>query len=228
MTQLYVWFVILGFGSVAAALATGFRHDPGAPSLHYAYNAALFAAYMLVHTIMMMPWFKKLVSKDPAGSPSERRLYMIVAVVTWIGLYLAHWPVPGPTLVLPEWLAYLGACAFMMSFLAFVEGSTFESIKSFAGVPGYGQTHGAAAQTPLQTEGSYASVRHPMYRGAVLMGLTSLLIHPNAAQLAWAMVMGVSFIAFIPFEERQLIAGRGDEYREYMRRTPYRIARGIW
>lgn len=228
MTQLYVWFVILGFGSVSAALVLGFRHDASAPAVHYAYNAALFVGYMVVHSIMMTPWFKKLVADDPAGSPGERRLYMIVAAVTWIAVYLVHWPVPGPALVLPEWLAYLGACAFMMSFLAFVEGSTFESIKGFAGVPGYEQTHGAASQTPLQTEGSYASVRHPMYRGAVYMGLTSLLIHPNAAQLAWAMAMGVAFIAFIPVEERQLIAGRGDEYRAYMRRTPYRLLRGIW
>ncbi len=37
-----------------------------------------------------------------------------------------------------------------------------------------------------------------------------------------------SFVGFVPFEERQLLAARGDEYREYMRATPYRIMRGVW
>lgn len=228
MTRLYVLLAIIGFGSVSAALVMGFRHDPNAPAVHYGYNFVLFAAYMTAHTIMMTPWFKKLVANDPAGSPGERRLYMVVAVVTWILIYLFHWPMPGPSFAVPAWLSYLGACGFMMSFLAFVEGSTFDTIKGFAAVPGYEQTHGAAADTPLQTEGSYASVRHPMYRGAVLMGLTSLLIHPNAAQAAWALAMGVAFVTFIPIEEQQLIAGRGEEYRDYMKKTPYRIFRGIW
>ena len=60
------------------------------------------------------------------------------------------------------------------------------------------------------------------------MGLTSLLLHPNAAQLAWAGIMGLTFLTFIPIEEKQLLKGRGDEYREYMKQTPYRIFRGVW
>jgi protein-S-isoprenylcysteine O-methyltransferase Ste14 len=37
-----------------------------------------------------------------------------------------------------------------------------------------------------------------------------------------------SFLAFIPFEERQLLRARGDAYRAYIGETPYRVFRGIW
>jgi protein-S-isoprenylcysteine O-methyltransferase Ste14 len=228
MSKLYSWFAILGLGSVGAVLAIGFRHDPDAPSLNYAYNAALFIGYMAIHYLMMTPAFKKLVSKSAQGSSAERRLYMVVAIVTWVAMYAIHKPMPGLAFTTPDWLYFVGACAFLMSFLAFNEGTTFEALKSFSGVSGTVQTHGAAIDAPLQTEGSYASVRHPMYRGAVLMGLSSLLLHPNTAQLAWVVTISLTFASFIPIEEKQLIQGRGDEYRNYMKDTPYRIFRGIW
>lgn len=67
-----------------------------------------------------------------------------------------------------------------------------------------------------------------MYRGFVFAGLSSLLVHANMAQLFWVIVVGASLILFIPFEERELLAARGDEYRAYMQLTRYRLIRGIW
>ena len=78
------------------------------------------------------------------------------------------------------------------------------------------------------TQGSYASVRHPMYRAAFYLAFSSLLVHPNAGQLLFAILTSAGFLGFIPFEEHQLIEARGDAYRNYMRATPYRVFRGIW
>ena len=77
-------------------------------------------------------------------------------------------------------------------------------------------------------DGPYASVRHPMYRAAFFATLASLLIHPNAGQLLFAIMVTASFVGFIPFEEHQLLKARGEEYRAYMARTPYRVFRGVW
>ena len=41
-------------------------------------------------------------------------------------------------------------------------------------------------------------------------------------------MIAVSFLGFIPFEERQLLTARGDEYRAYIAHTPYRVFRGVW
>lgn len=67
-----------------------------------------------------------------------------------------------------------------------------------------------------------------MYRAALVGGLCSLLIHPHAAQAFWVVLVGFTFVAFIPIEERQLIAARGEAYERYMRQTPHRLFRGVW
>jgi protein-S-isoprenylcysteine O-methyltransferase Ste14 len=225
---MYGWFANLGLMTVSAALLVGFRHDPSAPAVNYVYDALLFAAYMVVHYVMMTPRYKTLATGKPEGSQAERRVYIVVAIVTWVIVYAVHWPLPGPALVAHPVMVYLGTCAFLLSFLAFLEGATFESLKGLFGIPGVDQTHSAGAGTALLTTGSYAAVRHPMYRGATCMCLASVLIHPNAAQLVWAVAVAATFILFIPLEERQLLRLRGDEYRVYMQVTRYRLLRGIW
>jgi protein-S-isoprenylcysteine O-methyltransferase Ste14 len=110
----------------------------------------------------------------------------------------------------------------------FFEGTTRESLDGILGVPGAAMQYSHGSETPLQTEGQYAQVRHPMYRAIILMGVAALVYHPNAAQLLWTIMLGVSFIAFIPAEEARLLAARGEEYRRYCERTRYRLFRGIW
>ncbi len=95
-------------------------------------------------------------------------------------------------------------------------------------MPGTELSHSVGAETPLMTEGPYARVRHPMYRAAFFYAFSSLLIHPNAGQLLFAVMVSASFLGFISFEERQLIKARGEEYRDYMRRTPYRVFHDLW
>lgn len=226
--RLYGWFAFLGLTTLVAALLVGFRNEADAPASNYAFNGVWFAIYMAVHYAMMQPWFKKAVTGRPEGSPAERRVYVSVAVLGWVALYAFHRPLPGPELALPAWAGYLGTCGVLLGFLGFVEGATFESLKGLVGIPGREQTHALAAETPLLTEGSYASVRHPMYRGFLAACAASLLIHPNGAQLAWAILLGATFIVFIPLEERQLLAARGEEYQRYMQVTRYRVVRGVW
>ena len=116
----------------------------------------------------------------------------------------------------------------MLSVLLFFQGTTFETIDGLLGVAGSqgGYSHGA--ETPLFTSGAYAGVRHPMYRASLLASLSCVVVHPNAAQLFWAILLPATFVAYIPIEEAQLLAARGNEYREYQQRTPYRLFRGIW
>lgn len=228
MRRLYWVFAFVGVMTPFAAFLYGFRYDPAASPENYAFNIALFAGFIFVHLVMTRPWFKRSLYGKPAGSPGERRVYIAIAIVSWVALILLQRPLPGPALVAPEWVRFLGICLMLLCHLAFFEGSTFAMLNGFLGVPGAAMSHSHGAETPLLTEGSYASVRHPMYRAAFLSGLFSLLIHPNAAQLLWAALFGGTFAAFIPFEESQLIAARGEAYRAYMQRTRFRLFPGVW
>lgn len=228
MRRLYWLFAFVGVMTPFAAFLYGFRYDPAAAPGNYGFNIALFAGFIFVHLVMTRPWFKRSLYGKPEGSSAERRLYVSIAIVSWVALLLLRRPLPGPSLTPPEWVRFLGVCLMLLSHLAFFEGATFTMLNGFLGVPGAAMSHSHGAETPLLTEGSYAKVRHPMYRAALLSGLFSLLIHPNAGQLLWAALFGGTFVAFIPFEESQLMQARGAAYRAYMQHTPHRLFPGVW
>ncbi len=217
-----------GLFSVFGSLLYGFRYNPAAQAGNYLINLMLYAVFVAPHLVMTRAWFKRALWGNPAGSPRERRVYISVTLLTWFVVLWFHQPLPGGALSLPTVLRFIGVIGFLMSFLMFFQGITFQAVDGLLGVPGSVSAYSHGLETPLFTEGAYAQVRHPMYRAVVLMGVSALIIHPNLAQVFWTAIIGVTFIGFIPAEEAQMIAARGDDYREYMRRVPYRLFRGIW
>jgi protein-S-isoprenylcysteine O-methyltransferase Ste14 len=228
----YRVFAYYGLMAVFGSLLFGFAHDAAAPASNFRFNLLLYAAFVAPHLVMTRPWFKRAVWGNPAGSPAERRVYIAIAVVTWLAVLALHRPVPGGEVELPHWLAVIvhfsGVVGFLYCFFLFVQGATLNVLDGLLGVPGAAMSFSHGPETPLFTDGPYAEVRHPMYRAALLAGLSSLLIYPNAGQLLWAVLIAVTFIGFIPVEEAQLIRARGDDYRRYRERTPYRLIKGIW
>ncbi len=227
-SRIYALFAYLGVMTIPASFIMGFKYDPTAPVANYGYNLALYAAYIAIHFVMTLPRFKKTVYGRPQGASSERRIYVTVAIVTWIILYALHKPVPGFAVVPDYWVQYFGLCMVLVGVFAFFEFATFDALNSLFGVHGSEMSHSAGGETKLQTEGSYSKVRHPMYRAAVILYLSSLIIHPNSAQLLFAVLVTLSFVLFIPFEEAALIRGRGEEYREYQKMVKWRVIPGVW
>lgn len=226
--HLYWLFAYLGVMTLSAAFIMGFRHGADAPLMNLYFNVSLYAGFIAVHIIMTMPAVKKALFGRPEGTPFERRIYVATSVITWVGLYGLHKPVGGFAYTSPPWLQFVGICAVALSVVAFFEFATFESLGGLLGMPGSKLSHSVGTETPLMIEGPYATVRHPMYRAAVSLAMTSLLIHPHAGQLLFAVMVSISFMVFIPLEEHQLVKARGEEYRAYMRRTPYRVFPGVW
>ena len=224
----YWLFAHLGLMTFTASFIMGFRYAPDAPLANLWWNVALYAAFLAVHIVMTMPAFKQAVFGHPAGTPTERRFYITTSVVTWLLVYWLHWPIGGFGYLSPPWLQYIGLCAVLLAFVGFFEFANFELFASLLGMPGAPLAYSVGAETPLMTTGTYAQVRHPMYRAAFLMAFCSLLIHPNAGQLLFACLISASFLGFIPFEEHQLLKARGDAYRAYIAQTPYRVFPGIW
>ncbi len=228
LARLYTPFAFLGAMSFSAAFFMGFRHEAGAPSANIPFNILLFAAFIVVHIAMTMPAFKKAVFGRPEGTLFERQIYVTISIVTWVGLFWFHEPIGLFGFSSPAWLQFIGYCGMVLSVVAFFEFANFEAIGGLLGKPGTDLSHTVGDETPIMREGSYASVRHPMYRAAVFITFSSLLVHPNAAQLFFAILTSAGVLGFIPFEEHQLVKARGDEYRDYMRATPWRAFRGIW
>ena len=226
--HVYWLFSHLGLMTLSASYLMGFRTAADAPAVNLLYNLLLYLAFIAVHIVMTMPAFKKLVFGHPQGSSFERRVYVTVSVLSWIAVYALHRPLAGFSYVPPAWVQYVGYCAVLLAIVAFFEFATFDGLAHLLGMPGTQISHTVGAETPLMTDGPYAVVRHPMYRAAFFIAFCSLLIHPNACQLMFAIMTTASFVGFIPFEEYQLLRARGDAYRQYMQATPYRLFRGVW
>jgi protein-S-isoprenylcysteine O-methyltransferase Ste14 len=217
-----------GLFSIFAAILYGFRYDPAAPATNLTFNVMLYGAFIVPHLVMTRSWFKRIVWGTPYSTPRERRFYVLFTTVTWLAAMWFQRPIPGAALALPEVAQFAGTVCFLICILVFFQGITFDLINGMLEVPGAVSSYSHGPETPLFTEGPYAEVRHPMYRGALLAGVSALAIHPNAGQLLWTVMIGLTFILFIPVEEAQMIAARGDDYRSYQRRTPYRLFKGIW
>ena len=72
----------------------------------------------------------------------------------------------------------------------------------------------------LATSGPYSRVRHPMYGGFFLWGMTFMLLTDNwLVGGSWAAMMVFVAVVRVPHEERVLVEHFGDDYRQYMRRT---------
>lgn len=205
----------------------GFRHDTAAPAVNVFWVVGAYLLWAAVHLAMTRSWFKR-AAYGSESSLFGRRVYIVVSIGTWLALIWWHPAVPGPSAHLPEALRFAGCAGFILSVLAFFEGTTFGMLDGLLAVPGAAMTHSHGAETPLLTEGQYARVRHPMYRAAVLAALCSLLLHPNAAQFLWCAMIGGTFVGFIPIEEHQLFQARGEAYRAYMQATQWRLFPGLW
>lgn len=217
-----------GLLSVLGALLFGFRHDPNAPWTNFLFNVGLYLAWAVVHLLMTSDAFKRTAYGERTGTLLERQVYITVTVVTWLGVLWLHRAVPGPSHVFSEPIRFAATIGFLFGVVGFFEGATFASLDSFLGVPGSTLSHAHNPETPLLTEGQYAQVRHPMYRAAIGAGFCALFLHCNPGQLLWTLMVGGTFIFFIPIEEGRLLAARGDTYRAYMQATPWRLLRGVW
>jgi methanethiol S-methyltransferase len=78
-----------------------------------------------------------------------------------------------------------------------------------------------ASRGGLQTTGPYGWVRHPLYLGWVLAVFGAA--HMTGDRVAFAVITTLYLMVAVPWEERSLREGFGDEYRAYQRRVRWRI-----
>jgi len=75
----------------------------------------------------------------------------------------------------------------------------------------------------LVTEGIFRHVRHPHYTSLIIIGFGLAFFFYSTAALLIAVIAIPIMIWSIIDEEKHLVKQYGNEYKEYMKKVPYRI-----
>lgn len=184
-----------------------------------AVNLGLIAVFMVQHSVMARPAFKRWLARFfPAEA--ERSTYVLMSGLALILLFWQWRPMGGIV-----WhMSSLAPWAVMMTLFTLgwvtVFGSSFlinhfdlfglrQSWLCLRGKP----------YTPLQfkTPGPYALVRHPLYVGWITAAWATPTM--GAAHLAFAVLLTVYILLAIRWEERDLVDALGDDYVDYQHRV---------
>jgi protein-S-isoprenylcysteine O-methyltransferase Ste14 len=189
---------------------------------HITLNVLLFTAFALHHSLFARPSVKQVVTRIlPAGF--ERSAYVWVASALSVAMCALWQPVAGDVYRVEGALRVLLWVIQGVGAVMALQGARVVNALELAGIP---QAAGRKVTEGLQIVGPFRVVRHPIYLGWVLMVFATPTM--TADRLLFAIVSTAYLILAIPWEERSLVAGHGDRYREYQRSVRWRLVPGIW
>ena len=119
------------------------------------------------------------------------------------------WGIPMP--LIPTILA--GAVIFFFGSLFFIKWEIFWE-KTYKG--------------QLVTTGYFKYIRHPHYASLLAIGFGLSLFFYSMLALLISIIAIPIMVCSILDEEKELIAVYGDEYRNYMKRVPWRLVPGLF
>ena len=184
-----------------------------------AVDLALLAIFALQHSVMARAPFKRWWTRV-VPQPVERSTYVLFSALAlalliwqWRPMPEVVWQVDNLAMAMAvQGVSLLGwVIAFVSTFLI----SHFELFGlSQAGMNLAGTK---APEAGLRTPGFYRAVRHPIYFGFLVAFWAAPVM--TYGHLLFAVGMTAYILAGVAFEERDLVATFGDEYRAYRQRV---------
>ncbi len=123
--------------------------------------------------------------------------------------YLGAWKLPTP--MLPTIL--VGAIVFLSGATLYFKWEIFW-YKTYKG--------------QLVTDGIFKYIRHPHYASIIIIGFGLALFFYSTIALIIAVIAIPIMMWSIIDEEKQLLEEYGEEYKEFMRKTPWRMIPGLF
>jgi protein-S-isoprenylcysteine O-methyltransferase Ste14 len=222
-------------------LATPPAHAAEDASRAIAVNIALFSAFALHHSLFARTGIKTAVARilPPAF---ERSAYVWLASLLFLAVCLLWQPVPGVAWEATGALRLLLFGAQFAGTVLTLHSASRLDIWDLAGIRQVRAARAASSRSslaakgsdgntatnavPLEVNGPYRWLRHPIYLGWLLLVFGAPTM--TAARLLFALISSAYLVVAIPIEERALLKEFGPSYRDYQRRVRWRMVPGVW
>jgi protein-S-isoprenylcysteine O-methyltransferase Ste14 len=185
-----------------------------------AINIGLVLLFGVQHSVMARPWFKAWWTKY-VPEHLERSTYVLFSSLALVAMFVLWRPMGGVVWDLHHPVARGAAYAMFAAGWLLVLTTTF-LINHFDlfGLRQVWMRFRGRSYTHLRfaTPGPYRVVRHPLYVGWLLGFWATPTM--TAAHLLFAVLTTVYILAAIRWEERDLVAHHGEDYRRYRARVP--------
>ena len=200
------------------------RTIDGAPEMPFmpalGVNLVLLGAFALQHSIMARPFFKSWLTQFIPES-AERSTYVLFSSVALIALFYWWQPLGGVVWSVESALAqavlygafFTGWLLVLVSTFLINHFDLFGLRQVWLQLVGKPYTH-----LKFGTPGPYKMVRHPLYLGWLFAFWATPTM--TFTHLVFAIMTTAYILLAIRFEERDLIATLGDDYRRYRERVP--------
>lgn len=184
-----------------------------------------FTGFAVLHSLLARPALKrKLFGRWPGLKSYYRLLYTLFAVVTF-GIWYLFSPfpqgmlyrIPFPYSVFFRIMQGVGVIGFFLSLKA-INVSKFVGLQPIISSRSQSTPFPPESSDELVTDGLYAWVRHPLYTASIMV----LLFNPVMSAKLGLITLLVILYCWIGtvYEERNLIAEYGREYKEYRQKVP--------
>lgn len=183
-------------------------------------NIGLLLLFGLQHSIMARQGFKRALTKLVPW-PAERSTYVLATVVILVLTYALWIPMPATvwSVSSPIWSGVLTALFFVGFGIVFISTFLINHFELFGLMQGWFRFEGKATPKPqFVTPLLYKFVRHPLYLGFIIAFWATPQM--SVGHLLFAAVWTAYMLIAIGYEERDLTALFGDQYRRYMAETP--------
>ena len=186
-------------------------------------DLGLLGLFAIQHSVMARPFFKRWFTRLVPES-AERSSYVLASSIALIVMFANWQPLGGMVWNVTDPVArsiLYGGFAFGW---LLVLAATF--LINHFDLLGLRQVWLQLVDKPYTqlrfgTPGPYKLVRHPLYVGWLFAFWATPLM--TATHLMFAIVTTAYILVAIQFEERDLIASLGDDYRRYRQRVPMLI-----
>lgn len=187
--------------------------------MDYIVLALSWAIFYSLHSILAAPKLKRILEVKLGKAYKWYRLfYTFLSTSLFLGIVIQSLFIPNQILI-PKtpFLTYIGYMMAALGTIIAIKATKQISISSFIGI---NPDHLLKTGERLITTGWYARMRHPLYSGLILIFLGYFLV-------AGTITSGIHLICllvYLPFgiyyEERNLMALFGEDYREYQQKVP--------